>query len=274
MSADTEKQAHTALGSSTDVNFPPTGEDIVPSSSYDQLGCCMSGLEGCGLFRSDSMALSNDPRFMQDSVIEKRLSAFGGLSACSAFMMAYARSQVQHPGNMTDFKSLEGVFHTLSFILATMALFGNLICMYVTMAQVYHIHRLESSGPTGFEMAAAYYLNPNMCAWRHFAVNCMLVSLPLFLLATGLHCEVAFAAKDFPLSKASAHVLDIEALVIMGAFFLFGMVLWYIHCIHAWIWKEKYDTAMQNATPYLSKVQGMMNAGKMKVIHASQFDAV
>jgi len=82
----------------------------------------------------------------------------------------------------------------------TFVLFANVIATYVGVAQIYHTYRLETAGPTGFEMATSYYLNPNIVAWRHLAVKCMLNSLPLFLVSTGIRIDVNFdrQAVDHP----------------------------------------------------------------------------
>merc|ERR1712187_198770 len=88
--------------------------------------------------------------------------------------------------------TLEGNLQLLSFTIMTFVLFANIIATYVGVAQIYHTYRLETAGPTGFEMATSYYLNPNIVCWRHVAVKCMLNSLPLFLVSTGIRIEVNF----------------------------------------------------------------------------------
>merc|ERR1719221_2427619 len=91
-----------------------------------------------------------------------------------------------------NLSTLSGALQLSSFIIMTLCLLANIIATYVGVAQVYHVYRLETAGPTGFEMATSYYLNPNIVSWRHLAVKCMLNSLPLFLLSTGIRIEVNF----------------------------------------------------------------------------------
>merc|ERR1719213_1480700 len=91
-----------------------------------------------------------------------------------------------------DLSTLDGQLHFVSFAIMTWVLFVNIIATYVGVAQVYHAYRLETAGPTGFEMATSYYLNPNIVSWRHLAVKCMLNSLPLFLVATGIRININF----------------------------------------------------------------------------------
>merc|ERR1719253_2554776 len=88
--------------------------------------------------------------------------------------------------------TLDGQIQLVSFSIMTMVLFANVIATYIGVAQVYHAYRLETAGPTGFEMATSYYLNPNIVAWRHIAIKGMLHSLPLFLISTGMRIEINF----------------------------------------------------------------------------------
>merc|ERR1712188_217106 len=91
-----------------------------------------------------------------------------------------------------DLLTLYGQLHFMSFGIMTLVLFANIIATYIGVAQVYHAYRLETAGPTGFEMATSYYLNPNIVSWRHIAIKGMLHSLPLFLISTGLRIEINF----------------------------------------------------------------------------------
>merc|ERR1719197_2127547 len=153
-----------------------------------------------GLVHSESMDMSNDPRFFQGSVLNKRLTAFSSLSVVSGLMVGTSTAVISMKKDM-DLLTLDGQLHFISFGIMTLVLFANVIATYVGVAQVYHSYRLETAGPTGFEMATAYYLNPNIVSWRHLAVKGMLHSLPLFLISTGLRIEINFdraAAEPVP----------------------------------------------------------------------------
>merc|ERR1719223_2638146 len=102
-----------------------------------------------------------------------------------------------------DLSSLDGQLQFVSFAIMTVVLFANVIANYVGVAQVYHSYRLETAGPTGFEMATSYYLNPNIVSWRHIAVKGMLHSLPLFLISTGFRIAVNFDRVAFKPSEPS-----------------------------------------------------------------------
>merc|ERR1711920_600969 len=86
----------------------------------------------------------------------------------------------------------DGALQMLGFVIMTFVLFANIVATYVGVAQVYHAFRLETAGPTGFEMATSYYLNPNIVSYRHISIKCMLLSLPMFLISTGMRIAVNF----------------------------------------------------------------------------------
>merc|ERR1719352_1818301 len=91
-----------------------------------------------------------------------------------------------------DLWTFEGQLQITSFLIMTVVLYANVLATYVGVAQVYHSFRLETAGPTGFEMAASYYLNPNIVSWRHLAIKGMLLSMPMFLISTGMRIAVNF----------------------------------------------------------------------------------
>eukprot|EP00913_Durusdinium_trenchii_P017603 g16544.t1 len=129
------------------------------------------------------MDLQNDPRFFQANVLNKRLAAFSKLGVVSSLMVATKQ---------LNFVTVEGWLRCLSFALMSTVLFLNIIAVYVGIAQTYHTYRLETAGPTGFEIATSYYLNANIVAWRHFAVKCLLNGLTIFLISTGIRVSVSF----------------------------------------------------------------------------------
>merc|ERR1719188_2319846 len=125
-----------------------------------------------------------------------------------------------------NLSTFEGNLQLLSFTIMTFVLFANIIATYVGVAQIYHTYRLETAGPTGFEMAASYYLNPNIVAWRHIAVKSMLYSLPLFLVSSGMRIEVHFervAAEPTPPSLPEARAIGLFFMVL---YVIIAIVLW------------------------------------------------
>merc|ERR1719313_2176089 len=158
-----------------------------------------------------------------------------------------------------DIATFEGQIQLVSFSIMTLVLFANVIATYVGVAQVYHAYRLETAGPTGFEMATSYYLNPNIISWRHIAIKAMLYSLPLFLVSTGMRIEMNYdraGEKPVPPKWATARM---TGLIFMAIYMVMAVTLWYIHNKHMAIFRERYTLAREREVPYLKHVQDMMS---------------
>jgi len=212
-----------------------------------------------GLVHSESMHMTNDPRFFQSSVLNKRLAAFSGLSVVSGLMIGTCSDVISMKKDM-NLSTLEGNLQLLSFSILTFVMFANIVATYVGVAQIYHAVRLETAGPTGFEMATSYYLNPNIVAWRHIAVKCMLNSLPLFLISTGIRIEVNFdrqAGEPEPPTQDSARHLGF---IFMSMYAAMGVLVWYIHTKHIAIFKERYELVKKKEMPYLQHVHSLMTS--------------
>mmetsp|Transcript_34283 Transcript_34283/g.63951 ORF Transcript_34283/g.63951 Transcript_34283/m.63951 type:complete len:353 (-) Transcript_34283:42-1100(-) len=239
--------------SDADEGAPGGNDDI------EELGPLMDGLERIGLFRSDSMEMSNDPRFFQQSILNKRMAAFSSLGVISGLMIGFSQGSVKNVRDM-DVTTLEGNLALAGFIFTSLGLFANVVSTYVSVAQMYHTYRLETAGPTGFEMATSYYLNPNVVAWRHLAIKSMLLSLPLFLVSTGIEIEINIVEtsdRPRPPSRTMARIIGISSLV---GFNIMAWIIFYIHRIHAWVFQDRYEVAMQHQSPYVQRVQSMMRA--------------
>merc|ERR1712216_52634 len=159
-----------------------------------------------------------------------------------------------------DLMTLDGQLQSASFGIMTLVLFANVIATYIGVAQVYHAYRLETAGPTGFEMATSYYLNPNIVSWRHIAIKGMLHSLPLFLISTGMRIQVNFdrvAEKPMPPPFWAARSIGLFYLAVYVAM---GIVVWYLHLKHTAIFRERYSVAKEREMPYLKHVQALMTS--------------
>lgn len=227
---------------------------------HDELNPVMQRLEDkTGLVHSDSMDMSNDPRFFQNSVLNKRLAAFSSLSVVSGLLVGTSTEVISMKKDI-DIGTLEGLLQLSSFFIMTCVLFANIVATYVGVAQVYHSYRLETAGPTGFEMATSYYLNPNIVSWRHLAIKGMLGSLPMFLISTGMRVEVHFERVAVEPKPPSFHEARSIGCFFMALYFLMAVVVWYIHHKHMAIFRERYEVAMKSEAPFLSHVRGMMSS--------------
>eukprot|EP00913_Durusdinium_trenchii_P035899 g33591.t1 len=106
------------------------------------------------------------------------------------------------------------------------------------MAQTYHTYRLETAGPTGFEIASSYYLNRNIVAWRHFSVFCLLNGMTFYLISYGVR---ALAADDM-VEPYCAYVMAWN----VGLFYsVGGFLMWYIHQKHQAVFRTNYELAKE-----------------------------
>lgn len=236
-----------------------TGDEIY-GGLHEELHPVMEMLEQrTGLIHSESMEMTNDPRFFQGSVLNKRLAAFSSLSVVSGLMVGTCTAVISMKKDL-DLDTLDGQLQACSFGIMTFVLFANVIATYVGVAQVYHSYRLETAGPTGFEMATSYYLNPNIVSWRHIAVKGMLHSLPLFLISTGLRIAVNFDRAAVAPAQPSFWTARLLGLFCMAIYIVMGIVLWYLHQKHTAIFRERYSMAKERETPFLTHVRGMMSS--------------
>jgi len=142
------------------------------------------------LGRSNSMELTNDPRFFSSNVIDKRLKALSKLTIVSSLMLGTALSQCfaldkryhwTGPWQCTGVSAIQ----VLSFLVLMRVVFVCFMSLYTMCQQLYHVYRLMTSGPTGVELAGEYYLHPKIVIWRHTAINRLLKSFKFFVTGLG-----------------------------------------------------------------------------------------
>merc|ERR1712232_404880 len=200
-------------------------------------------LEGFGMARAESMEITNDPRFFTDNVINYRLAAFGSTGILSGLFIGQAMSDIMGMDKNMDPTRWIGCIQLSCFTLLCVILFFNVLATYVSVAQPYHCYRLMTSGPTGFECAASYYLNKNIATYRHLSVKCMMVSLPLYIIQMGLRVQVKFdrGNKDGPdLDKNAPLYSDLEGVVFGSLLIVMGLFLFGIHYTHFAVFQERY----------------------------------
>lgn len=147
----------------------------------------------CALLpRSESMEMINDPRFFSTSVIEKRLTAFQGLSVLGTLFVSSSIMQLYELKKNMEFATLIGWLQFLGFAGHLLVTFMLITAVFVYVQQTFYTYRLLTAGPTGFEQASLFYLNEAMTSWRHFAMNSMMSGIPGFMLASGCVMLVKF----------------------------------------------------------------------------------
>merc|ERR1712032_87929 len=236
---------------------------------------------GESMLREDSMELSNDPRFFTDSVIDKRLTAFGSLVVVSTLMLENSADLGFEMKKTMSFETIEGALQFVGFLILMCILLANVIGTYVGVAQPYHSLRLATSGPAGFEASASYYLHKDIIVYRHLAVKCMLLSIPWFVMANGFRMVPKFAWDAAPdvapkrkpkvdgdnsaagsFSFLSASLVEhVESYLVALLFLLAAILVWFIHMQHMRIFKDNYDKVWHGTgmSTLVSQVRGSMH---------------
>jgi hypothetical protein len=231
-------------------------------------------MEASGVVRSDSMDVVNDPRFFQDNVINYRLAAFGGLSVVSSLLVQNCMDQLfEMDKNMQIFTQNHRIFHPngilqlVAFLLLIVILWCNMLATYVGVAQPYHTIRLMTAGPTGFDTAATYYLNRNIVTFRHMAIRCMLLSLPLYIFQMAIRLVVKFDRQTIASPKMPQTTpieSRIEGIAFCVIMCLFAAGLWWIHLKHFAIFRDRYNCMASSVTgpKFTTYMQSMMTPKK------------
>merc|ERR1719450_1748379 len=94
-------------------NAPSHSNDEEYAGLHQELHPVMQMLEQTtGLVHSDSMDMTNDPRFFQGSVLNKRLAAFSSLSVVSGLLVGTSTEVVSMKKDM-DIWTFEGQLQIL-----------------------------------------------------------------------------------------------------------------------------------------------------------------
>mmetsp|Transcript_121267 Transcript_121267/g.223106 ORF Transcript_121267/g.223106 Transcript_121267/m.223106 type:complete len:238 (+) Transcript_121267:112-825(+) len=203
--------------------------------------------------REDSMEVSNDPRFFTDNVLNYRLAAFGGIGVISALFVGNSMDQVWGMNkNMQiftdDYKTFrpDGLVQLICFCMLIIILAMNMLATYVGVVQPYHTIRLMTSGPTGFEAAASYYLNKNITSYRHLAIKASMNSMWMYTLQMALRIYVKFTreTQETVMVDVERHSQpfesEIEGWVFNVVLCGLGLMILFLHCKHSSVFAERY----------------------------------
>jgi len=248
--------------------MPLAADSTYLGAHYDTSGF-VGVFERFGLVRTDSMDISNDPRFFNDNVLNYRLAAFSGLSVVSGLMVQNAIDQLFGMSkdmpifdSASKMLSVDGLLQLIAFILLCLILFSNFLAVYVGVAQPYHVLRLMTAGPTGFDAAVSYYLNRNVVFWRHLAIKGMLQSIPLYIFQMGLRLVVKFdrdtsASLDLPAETPTHSV--IQGIIFCVLMQILALLLLWVHLKHFDIFRERYEVMTEMIKPMQGFMQQQMN---------------
>lgn len=202
--------------------------------------------------RAVSMDVSNDPRFFTESVIAKRLVAFQTIVVVAVLMVNLSVKQMFTLKKSIDISTAHGVVQYSGFVLMTTVFLLNLTTVIVLIQQLFQTYRLLTVGPTGFEIAKSYYLNPNIVTMRHMAVKGFFFSLPAFVASSSCMVFVSFSAThEEKLSIAVVAMLLIAS-----------MLLVFVNMKHTTIFKHTYALARSHQEPLLSHVETVSQSNR------------
>lgn len=249
-----------------DVSTIATEPPIFLEGDHYELEGIAHLCETAGLVKAVSMDVVNDPRFFGANVLKYRIEAFGLLSVVSGLMASNAMSQLFGMNKrMPIFDddeieiSLNGCLQLFCFGLLVLVVFLNILAIYIGVAQPYHVFRLMTAGPTGFDAAASYYMNRNITAWRHFAIKGMLVSLSLYIFQMSLRLLVKFdrqTKETGSLPRDTPVASFWQGLIFCGTFQVVAVALVWCHYRHFSIFAERYEVMTSHVRP----LQGYMNS--------------
>jgi hypothetical protein len=131
--------------------------------------------------RSTSAEVSNDPRIIAYNVIEKRMAAFQTITVASILLTSSSCAflfEAEYSGSIEVYDP--AYWSTLCQLVVFCC---SLQTVIVLSQQYYHVFRLMTAGPTGFETVKEYYMDSVAMEMRHMAVRCFTVACPCFVLA-------------------------------------------------------------------------------------------
>lgn len=204
-----------------------------------------------GLFRSESMHVSNDPRMMANNVILTRMGAFHVISV-SAVLMACLSCKIMMQMESDQFINWG---HYACFITLVISFLCDIFCVIVIVQQLFHITRLATAGPHGFELAQAYYLNPNVVTLRQFAVRLYFTSVPLYICSTAFSIVVKLGQEYEDLDHS------IPVATVIG---VIGVLLYVIIMKHRKLFVENYAIAKAHEAPLMGHLRQLetLNTGR------------
>jgi len=200
-------------------------------------------LPGLSLVRSESMEMTNDPRFFGATVLKNRMAAFKTISVVATLLLKQSASQM--------FKLSKKDITPIQYVGFVCMTFVFLICLFtviVIVQQLFHSMRLLTVGASGFEMAKGYYMNINIASMRHTVTRGFFCGLPLFVAATMCMVLTSFGERN------RAYAIPV-CIVMMCASICFAGV---VH-LQRRIFRKSYDNARAHEGPLTDHMRDVSN---------------
>jgi hypothetical protein len=171
---------------------------------------------GARFIQTDSMHITNDPRFFAGNVMDKRLAALKTLTLVSSIMFGTALGQCFALKKNMDFSKTDmgvldiAVWQMVGFCLALLVSVQCLLSLYIIAQQLFYTYRLMTAGSLGFDIAAVFYLTRTITMWRHLAIKALFSGLLKFLVLVGIQLFVKFYKEANSLKSKHHHVMIVN----------------------------------------------------------------
>lgn len=200
--------------------------------------------------RAESMECTNDPRFMGDSVILKRLMAFQTICIVSTVLLNLSKEQMFEAEQGLDMNAWTGPIQAVEFTIMMVVFVFMLSTVFVVLQQLFLTYRLLTVGPTGFEIAKSFYLNPNVVQLRHGVIKLFFFGIPLFVAGCMCKTMVNFSkagpTSEGMWSKNEKLAMPCCLIMLCSSIFIFWM-----NMKHQSIFKENYALAKAHEEPLM-----------------------
>lgn len=161
----------------------------------------MEDHELSALEREGTAELTNDPRFMMENVLDKRLAAFEAIGIVTEILATEAGKQCFEMAadfTWTGPLLLFSILQVIGFLIMVAVMFMDLIAVSTLSLQLFFAIRLMTAGPTGFDKSARFYADRRMWLWRERAIFGVKWSVVGFFLSSGIMLCVKFYVEGAP----------------------------------------------------------------------------
>mmetsp|Transcript_70903 Transcript_70903/g.208059 ORF Transcript_70903/g.208059 Transcript_70903/m.208059 type:complete len:247 (-) Transcript_70903:54-794(-) len=205
--------------------------------------------------RAESMECTNDPRFMSDSVISKRLVAFKTICVVAIILLKLAKEQMLKSEEKMDITGhWTGPLQFLNFSIMTVIFVLMLAVTSVLLQQIFLTYRLLTAGHAGFEISKGFYLNGNIIHLRHGVVKLFFFGIPLFAIGAACRVMVVFSKASSQEDTTAWKRNELAALPCCAIMLMAAIIMWFMIRMHTQVFIQSYNLAAGHQQPLLRYV--------------------
>lgn len=205
------------------------------------------------LEREGTAELVNDPRFMMENVIDKRLVAFEAVGIVTEIMASEAAKQcfeLAADFSWTGGELIVSIMQIIGFLIMVGVMFLDLVAVSTLSLQLFFTIRLMTTGPTGFDKAAAFYTDRRMWLWRERAIFGVKWGIVGFFLSSGFMLFVKFWTEGAPAVEEMSEETEegeyqshkILSALILLLFAVLASVLARLMIVHQKVFDQSYSS--------------------------------